>query len=280
MHFRVIRVKRGRSEYRYAQIVERVYENGKPKNRLLKHLGPVYGDSDIERYRKTSLLEKRKGEIEHANLEDLDILPPLEFGVTYASRMLMDDLGILQIFPEYLGANADVAVIMVTSRMFDTSSDYALLRTLERIYYPWSGTAMKKDRLYRTLDRLEKNKESIELDIFNRLKPDVSVVHYDLTSSFFEGREDNDLMLFGYSRDRKRGKEQIVIGLVMADGIPIYHEVWPGNTVDPKTLESIISVLKERFSIKNVILIADRAFARSPSLKLLDRNLYITAVYR
>jgi hypothetical protein len=56
--------------------------------------------------------------------------------------------------------------------------------------------------------------------------------------------------------------------------------MWPGNTVDPKTLESTISVLKERFSIKNVILIADRAFARSPSLKLLDKNLYITTVYR
>ncbi len=87
-------------------------------------------------------------------------------------------------------------------------------------------------------------------------------------------------MLFGYSRDKKRGKEQIVIGLVMADGIPIYHEVWPGNTVDPKTLESTISVLKERFHIKNVIMIADRAFGRNPSLKLLDRNKYITAVYR
>ena len=48
----------------------------------------------------------------------------------------------------------------------------------------------------------------------------------------------------------------------MADGIPIHHEVWPGNTVDPKTLESTISVLKERFHIKNVVFIADRAFGR------------------
>jgi hypothetical protein len=161
VHFRVIRVKRGRSEYRYAQIVERVYENGKPKNRLLKHLGPVYGDSDIERYRKTSLLGKRKGEIEHANLEDLDILPPLEFGVTYASRMLMDDLGILQVFRKYLGENADRSVIIAVSRIFDPSSDYALLHILEKIYYPWYGTAMKKDRLSRILDRLERNKEDI-----------------------------------------------------------------------------------------------------------------------
>jgi hypothetical protein len=100
-----------------------------------------------------------------------------------------------------------------------------------------------------------------------------------MTSSYFEGREDNDLVLFGYSHGKKRGKEQVVIGMVMADGIPIHHEVWPGNTVDPKTLESTISVMKDRFKIKNVILIADRAFGRSKSLDLLDQNLYITAAY-
>ncbi|MGC8563179.1 MAG: IS1634 family transposase, partial [Thermoplasmata archaeon] len=94
------------------------------------------------------------------------------------------------------------------------------------------------------------------------------MVHYDLTSSYSEGRENNDLVLFGYSRDKKRGKEQIVIGLVMADGIPIYHQVWPGNTVDPKTLESTLTTLKERFHVDKVIFIGDRAFGRSPSLNL------------
>ena len=66
----------------------------------------------------------------------------------------------------------------------------------------------------------------------------------------------------------------------MADGIPIYHEVWPGNTVDPKTLESTLAILKERFSISNVIFIGDRAFGRNHSLNLLDRGKYITAAYR
>ena len=147
------------------------------------------------------------------------------------------------------------------------------------MYYP-RETHISEDSVYRSLDSLLEEKDSIELEIFQALKPDTSVVHYDLTSSYFEGREDNDLVLFGYSRDKKRGKEQIVIGLVMADGIPIYHEVWKGNTVDPKTLESTISALKEKFQIKNMILIADRAFGRSKSLDLLDQNQYITAAYR
>ena len=66
----------------------------------------------------------------------------------------------------------------------------------------------------------------------------------------------------------------------MADGIPIHHEMWPSNILNPKTLESTISVLMDRFRIKNMIFIADRAFGRSGSLDLLDQNSYITAAYR
>ena len=139
---------------------------------------------------------------------------------------------------------------------------------------------ISEDNVYRSLDSIIARKDEIEIDLFNTLKPDTSTVHYDLTSSYFEGRENNDLVLFGYSWDKKRGKEQIVIGLVIADGIPIHNEVWPGNTVDPKTLESTISVLKERFLIKNVTFVGDGAFGRSKSLNLLDQNRYITAAYR
>jgi transposase len=150
----------------------------------------------------------------------------------------------------------------------------------ERVYYPWAKIDLNDDNIYRTLDKIMSSKDELEVALFNALKSDTSLVHHDLTSTYFEGRENNNLVLFGYSRDRKRGKEQIVIGMVMADGIPIYHHVWPGNTVDPKTLQSTITVLKERFHAKNVISIGDRAFRRDHSLKMLDRNRYITAAYR
>jgi hypothetical protein len=137
-----------------------------------------------------------------------------------------------------------------------------------RVYYPWE-LHMSEDNVYRSLDRLIAKKDEMDIGIFSFLKPDTSVVHYDLMSSYSEGRENNE----------EEGEGQIVIGLIMADGIPIHHEVWPGNTMDSKTLESTISVLKDRFGIKNVTFIADRAFGRSGSLDLLDQNLYITAVY-
>lgn len=85
--------------------------------------------------------------------------------------------------------------------------------------------------------------------------------------------------MFGYSSDRKRCKEQVFIGTVMVDAISIYHHVWPGNTIDPKTLEFTITVLRERFRVSNVIFVGDRAFGRDHSLKMFDKNRCITAAY-
>ena len=276
---RVVRKRRGSTVYEYAQITEHYRENGKQKNRVLEHLGPVHNQEDVDRYRK---MFEKKLEIYNASAitpEDLAILPVMEFGTIYAAMHVMRSSGIYRSLSS-MGKYRDTTALMIVSRIIEPSSDISLIGLSKRIYYPWWKISVSKDAIYRCLDAITKSKESIELAIFNTLRPDVSVVHYDLTSSYFEGREDNDLVLFGYSRDRKRGKEQIVVGLVMADGIPIYHELWPGNTVDPKTLESTVSVLKERFHVRNTVIVADRAFGRSPSLKLLDKNLYVTAVYR
>ena len=67
---------------------------------------------------------------------------------------------------------------------------------------------------------------------------------------------------------------------MMADGIPIHHQVFPGNTIDPKTLRPVSEDLRHKFHVKRVIFIGDRAFGRKPSLQYMDKNEYITAVYR
>ncbi len=280
MYLRVSRNRRGKNVYEYAQICERYRENGKQKTRILEYLGPVRNESDMERYRKALLLAGEKDSIRRMTPGEFSLLPSKEFGIAYASMAVMNDSGILGILRKSTGVYAHILNLMIIARLLEPSSDLSLINLSEKVYYPWSEVDLNDDNIYRTLDKLISVKDDIEIEIFRELKPDTSTVHYDLTSSYFEGREDNDLVLFGYSRDKKRGKEHIVIGIVMAGGIPIHHEVWPGNTVDPKTLEATISVLKERFHIKNVILIADRAFGRSKSLDLLDQNLYITAAYR
>ena len=279
MFLRFVKKKHGTTVEEYAQIAEKYREDGKQKTKVISHLGPIRSESDRDRYRKTFQDVLRKERIRDTDLEKLDFDPPLEFGILYALRSVMESSGIFRSL-SILGKYRETAFFMIASRIMNPGSDMSLTRLFAGIYYPWDAPRMEKDELYRCLDSIISMKERIEISIFHALKPNTSTVHYDLTSSYFEGKENNDLVLFGYSRDKKRGKEQIVIGLVMVDGIPIHHEVWPGNTVDPKTLEPTISVLKDRFHIKNVIFIANRAFGRSKSLDLLDQDQYITAAYR
>ncbi len=277
MFLRITRVRRGSAILEYASIAERKIEDSKQKTITVRYLGRVKSRDDLERYKRT--VDEYRETMKKFSIVDVSVGSTLSFGVFYASNAIMDGKGISMVLKEHTGNYSAILSFMMISRLFRPSSDIDLLDLRERVYYPWE-MHLSEDNIYRALDRLMSEKDDIEIDIFNALNPDTSVVHYDLTSSYFEGRENNDLVLFGYSRDRKRGKEQIVIGIVMADGIPIYHQVWPGNTIDPKTLESTLTILKEKFHIKNVIFIGDRAFGRNPSLKLLDRNRYITALYR
>ncbi len=275
MYLRIITLNRAGITYRYAQIVEHVVENGKHRIRVIKHLGPVTSASDLDKYNKMLADEKAASTI--YDLNRFVLLEPKIFGPVYASLEIAKKYGIYKILRKIFGKDTDLMMLMIVSRLIDPSSD---IRILEFIRKSYLNIDANKNMIYRSLDTLESKKEEIELGIFRAIRPDTSKVFYDLTSSYFEGTENNDLVLFGYSRDKKRGKEQIVIAVVMADGIPIYHEVYPGNTVDPSTLENTIRVLKEKFQIKDVIFVEDRAFGRKPSLKILDENQYITAAYR
>ncbi len=280
MRLRINRVKSGSKTFRYAQIVEDIVEKGIKKTKIIRHLGPVNDDSDIIAYKKLFLLENEKRKKKIINVADMHALPPLEFGIIYAARIIAQETGIWSALTELMPRHADTLFMMMASRLIKPTSDLTFTELIKRIYYPWSSTEIEKDQVYRILDELIEVKEELEVRLFKKLNPKASIVYYDLTSSYFEGKEKNELVVYGYSRDKKRGKKQIVVGLVMADGMPIHHEVWRGNTVDPETIKATLSELRKKFGIKRTIFIEDRAFGRKVSLKLLDKNEYITAVYR
>ena len=271
MFLRFTRVRRGSAVLEYASIAERVVEDNKQKTITVKYLGSVKSDEDRERYRK--ILEEYREAMRKFSLNDMNVKPTLSFGIFYAARTIMGRNGMSGILEKHTNSYAETLSFMIISRLFDPSSDINLIDIDKRVYYPWE-IHISEDSVYRSLDSLMEKKDSIELEIFHALKPDTSTVHYDLTSSYFEGREDNDLVLFGYSRDKKRGKEQIVIGLVMADGIPIHHEVWKGNTVDPETLESTVSVISDIFFF-TISILSFRSLRSSSSLFLLYTAIYL-----
>lgn len=142
--------------------------------------------------------------------------------------------------------------------------------------------AFDEDDLYANLDWLCEKQEVIEKRLFKRLgnEHQNGVFLYDVTSSYLEGME-NELSAFGYNRDGKKGKKQIVIGLLCnGDGQPLSVEVFKGNTQDPQTLASQIHKAAERFGAQEVTFVGDRGMIKSQPIETLgERGFhYITAI--
>ena len=124
-----------------------------------------------------------------------------------------------------------------------------------------------EDDLYQALDWAADQQEAIELRLYreyvSRTGQTPALVLYDVTSSYFEG-EHNELGEYGYNRDGKKGKKQIVIGLLTArDGEPLSVEVFQGNTADPSTVAAQVTKLASRFQVEEVIFVGDRGMVKA-----------------
>src|ERR1700730_13334018 len=158
----------------------------------------------------------------------------------------------------------DLILALVVSRIVDPGSKLAAARALS----PDTATSslgeqlglgvVDEDELYGALDWLAVRQPAIEAALAKRHLSGGTLVLYDVSSSYLEGRR-CPLAQFGYSRDGKRGKRQIVYGLLCArDGCPVAIEVFAGSTADPTTLTSQVTKLKERFALDHVVLVGDR----------------------
>jgi Transposase DDE domain len=158
----------------------------------------------------------------------------------------------------------DLVLALVVSRLLDPGSKLAAARALSPDTASSSlgeqlGLGMvDEDELYTALDWLAVRQPAIEAALAKDHLAGGTLVLYDVSSSYLEGRC-CPLAQFGYNRDRKRGKLQIVYGLLCAaDGCPIAIEVFEGSTADPTTLTSQVTKLKERFGLDHVVLVGDR----------------------
>ena len=158
----------------------------------------------------------------------------------------------------------DLALAMLVGRILDPVSKLAAARTLSPATACSSlgealGLANVSDaELYAALDWLLERQAAIETALARRHLQNGTLVLYDVSSSYMEGRC-CPLAKRGYSRDGKKGTLQIVYGLLCApDGCPVAIEVFDGNTGDPTTLAPQIDKLKQRFGLSHVVLVGDR----------------------
>jgi transposase len=156
-----------------------------------------------------------------------------------------------------------LSIAMIVARLLDPSSKLATARLLDAATANCSlgavlGVAsVDEQELYDALDWLADQQERIENALARRHLKDGTLVLYDVTSTYFEGRT-CPLAQFGHDRDGK-GKLQIVFGLLCtAEGCPVAVEVFAGNVGDPTTLASQVSKIKGRFALERVVLVGDR----------------------
>jgi len=180
-------------------------------------------------------------------------------------------------------AEARLALWQIIARTLDQGSRLSATRLARNreIDFLQLGNLTEKD-FYKNLDWIADNQERVEKSLYKRRygnKP-CKLFLYDVTSSYLEG-EANELAAFGYNRDGKRSKMQIVVGLLCAeDGTPVAVEVFEGNTNDTKTFHSQIRKVADRFNAAQVVFVGDRGMIKSAQQKeLTEENFgFITAL--
>lgn len=203
------------------------------------------------------------------------------FGVLFALKQLADQVGITQVLGS--ARESQLVLFLILARIAHGGSRLSAVR--------WAGqhaaedvlglSAFDEDDLYEALDWLASQQEEIERALYRAYveregRPPMLVL-YDVTSSYFEG-ECNELGQYGYNRDGKRGKLQIVIGMLTADdGEPLAVRVFEGNTADPSTLASQITILKESFGIDEVVMVGDRGMIKAKGKKRWQQKDFVTS---
>ena len=264
--------------HKYLNIIDTYRDGKKIKQRVIANLGRVdeLNKTSIENL-AAKLLEiidsdKKLDDKLVPNIEELD---RYNYGfIAYKNiwnRFKLDD--ILDSISKDKKIQFDfknIVFSMVIDRLLKPKSKFALFGNKDDYFK--INDDLKLHHIYRSLDILSDNKDSIEIKLFKRNKSlfniSTDIVFYDVTTFYYESKNENDLKRFGYSKDGKFGDVQVVMGLLIdRNGLPIGYELFSGNTMDSKTMIKILDNLKKKFSIDTVVIVADRGLNSKSNLK-------------
>ena len=227
---------------------------------------------------------RHKEDLEHlGTIQDaITLKQGLSFGAVWTVYHVARRLGI----EKALGTTraGKLALWQVMARVIDQGSRLSAVRlAMSHAACDVLGLdTFDEDTLYENLDWLAGAQAAIEDRLLvqrTKTQPG-SLFLYDVTSSYLEGTH-NALAAFGYNRDGKKGKLQIVIGLLCdEEGHPVSIEVFPGNTQDPHTLAAQVAKLKGRFGVQAITFVGDRGMIKSQQIEDLAQQgfHYITAI--
>ncbi len=271
MYVRRIHKKVKNKTYTTVYLAESYREDGKVKHRHIANISK-WPDELIENLEKALKGEKI------TNIEDLNLSQGKSFGAIKVISEIAKRLGITKALGN--SREAKLALFQIAGRIITQGSRYYLANEwskLEAIEKVFRLNRFTHNDLYENLRWLSLNQEKIENKIFkhrfNNQKIS-SIYLYDVTSSYLEG-DKNEMAEYGYNRDKKIGKKQIVIGLLTDDlGYPLSVEVFKGNTSDTTTVSNQLSKLKQRFGVENVVFVGDKGMVKSIQIEEITSEEY------
>lgn len=271
MFIRRIHKKTKNKTYTTVYLTESYRENGKVKHRHISNLSK-WPDEMIN-----SLEKILKGE-KITTVNDLQLSQGKSFGAIKVITEIAKRLGIKQSLGN--SEQGKLALFQIAGRIITQGSrnymanEWANLQAVKDIF---DTPKFNHNDLYKNLIWLSKNQDKIEQKIFSHRNKNEQVKEiflYDVTSSYLEGNK-NELAEYGYNRDKKRGKKQIVIGLLTdKKGYPISVEVFRGNTGDTKTVSSQLKKLKENFGVERVVFVGDKGMVKSSQIDEIESDKY------
>jgi hypothetical protein len=242
-------------------------EGGRVKKRTLANLSHL-SDATIEGLRRVL-----RGDTVVAPGDAFAIERSRPHGHVAAVLGTLQKLGLDRLLAARRSPDRDRAVALLVARVLAPDSKLATARALDTTSATSTLAEMlglatvEADDLYRAMDWLEARQEKIEKALAERHLHDGTLVLYDVSSTYFEGRT-CPLAAIGHSRDDKKGSLQIVFGLLCnAEGCPVAVEVYGGNTGDPTTLQDQIEKVRTRFRLARVIFVGDRGLLTSARIR-------------
>ncbi len=239
-----------------------------------------------KRIRKRRRAARRPGAVVKVDSERVEVEEAREAGPVHVGHQMWQRLDLDGILRRAgLSARAcRLSEVMTLNRLIDPRAELAMpdwvRRTALGDILGTDFAELNGDHLYRNLDALHPNRETIERELAERERTlfnlDESFYLYDLTSSYFEGEAaKNPQAKRGYSRDQRPDCKQVVVGLVLdRDGFPKAHEVFDGNAQDRMTVGRMLEALERRSGQRAATVIVDRGMAYRENLEEIRRRGY------
>ena len=269
----------------YAQLVESFRdEHGKPRQRTLATIGRVdETDGQVDTL-LGGLLRAKGRSLGETSAPQVRFESALALGDIWALDQLWHELGFDGLSAVFRRARFTNPIehalrVMVFNRLCDPDSKLGVLRWLQTVRMPGiDAEALTHQQLLHSMDALMDNQDAVDDCVSGLLRPlideDLSVVFYDLTTIRAQGlsEQEGDVRHFGMSKEGMVAR-QFMLGVVQtADGMPIYHEVFAGNTAEAPTLEPTLKKVMARYPhIRRLVVVADRGLLSLDNIEALSK---------